>query len=121
VLRTKVDPQPSLFECCSLRSSAVSHLGFPPSIACSTTRCSSSRFVAYFDPCFGRPSIPIETYLRLMHLRFRYRPRLRDSVAPRWPTHSAGALCRIGPYEQGAGPSTLMKITKRCGDDVSPS
>lgn len=29
--------------------------------------------VAYFDPRFGRPSIPIETYLRLMHLRFRYR------------------------------------------------
>jgi IS5 family transposase len=31
------------------------------------------RFVPYFDPHFGRPSIPIDTYLRLMYLRFRYR------------------------------------------------
>jgi IS5 family transposase len=30
-------------------------------------------FVPYFDRCFGRPSIPVETYLRLMFLKFRYR------------------------------------------------
>lgn len=28
---------------------------------------------ALFDPEHGRPSIPIETYLRMMFLRFRYR------------------------------------------------
>ena len=30
-------------------------------------------FAAYFDSRIGRPSIPMETYLRLMFLKFRYR------------------------------------------------
>ncbi|MGB5760455.1 MAG: transposase, partial [Acidimicrobiales bacterium] len=30
-------------------------------------------FRRYFDPVWGRPSIPIETYLRLMFLKYRYR------------------------------------------------
>jgi IS5 family transposase len=30
-------------------------------------------FRAFFDPAFGRPSIPMETYLRLMFLKYRYR------------------------------------------------
>jgi hypothetical protein len=29
-------------------------------------------FAAYFDARIGRPSIPMETYLRLMFLKFRY-------------------------------------------------
>ena len=30
-------------------------------------------FVPFFDARIGRPSIPVETYLRLMFLKFRYR------------------------------------------------
>ncbi len=30
-------------------------------------------FAAYFDARIGRPSIPMETYLRLMFVKFRYR------------------------------------------------
>ena len=30
-------------------------------------------FARYFDARIGRPSIPMETYLRLMFLKFRYR------------------------------------------------
>ena len=30
-------------------------------------------FVPFFDPRVGRPSIPMEVYLRLMFLKFRYR------------------------------------------------
>ena len=29
-------------------------------------------FVPFFDPRIGRPSTPMETYLRLMFLKFRY-------------------------------------------------
>jgi len=32
-------------------------------------------FVPFFDPRVGRPSTPMETYLRLMFLKFRYRTR----------------------------------------------
>ena len=30
-------------------------------------------FAPFFDPVWGRPSIPMECYLRLMFLKFRYR------------------------------------------------
>ena len=30
-------------------------------------------FAAYFHPVLGRPSTPVECYLRLMFLKFRYR------------------------------------------------
>jgi len=30
-------------------------------------------FVPFFDPRMGRPSTPMETYLRMMFLKFRYR------------------------------------------------
>jgi IS5 family transposase len=30
-------------------------------------------FVSLFDPRLGRPSTPMQTYLRLMFLKFRYR------------------------------------------------
>ena len=30
-------------------------------------------FLPFFDPRIGRPSTPMETYLRLMFLKFRYR------------------------------------------------
>ena len=30
-------------------------------------------FEPFFDPRIGRPSTPMETYLRLMFLKFRYR------------------------------------------------
>ncbi len=30
-------------------------------------------FRPFFDPVIGRPSIPIETYIRMMFLKYRYR------------------------------------------------
>ena len=39
-------------------------------------------FAPYFDPRIGRPSIPMETYLRMMFLKFRYRLGY-ESLVPR--------------------------------------
>ena len=39
-----------------------------------------SPFVPFFDPRMGRPSTPIETYLRLMFLKFRVPAGLRELV-----------------------------------------
>jgi IS5 family transposase len=71
---------------------------------------------AHFDPILGRPSIPIETYLRMMYLKDRYRlgyePLCRevgDSIA--WMR-----FCRIAFGSSVPHPSTLMKITTRCGE-----
>jgi len=47
-------------------------------------------FVPSFDPRVGRPSTPMETYLRMMFLKFRYRLAMRP-CAPRSLTRSPGA------------------------------
>jgi IS5 family transposase len=72
-------------------------------------------FVAFFDPRIGRPSTPMETYLRLMFLKFRYRlgyeslcREVSDSITWR-------RFCRIGLDGSVPHPTTLMKLTTRCG------
>ena len=118
MLRTKVSPQPSLFE--SMLGDEFRRL--PPGLsgvdALLDDPAFFAPFVPYFDPRFGRPSIPIETYLRLMHLRFRYRLGFETLCAEVTDSLSWRRFCRIGPYDKVPDPSTLMKITKRCGSDV---
>ena len=72
-------------------------------------------FVPFFDPRMGRPSTPMETYLRLMFLKFRYRlgyeslcREVSDSITWR-------QFCRIGIDQPVPHPTTLMKLTTRCG------
>ena len=71
-----------------------------------------------FDARIGRPSIPMETYLRLMFLKFRYRlgyevlcREVADSIS--WQR-----FCRIPFGTRVPHPTTLVKITTRCGDDA---
>ena len=75
-------------------------------------------FAAHFDARIGRPSIPMETYLRLMFLKFRY--RLGDESLCREVADSISwqRFCRIPLGTRVRHPSTLMKITTRCGDDA---
>ena len=75
-------------------------------------------FARYFDARIGRPSIPMETYLRLMFLKFRYRlgyealcREVADSISWR-------RFCRIPLGIRVPHPTTLMKITTRCGDEA---
>ena len=118
MLRTKVDPQPTLWE--SLLPEEFRRL--PPGLSAIDAFLDDpvffEPFVAYFDPRFGRPSIPIETYLRLMHLRFRYDMGFESLCAEVTDSLSWRRFCRIGPYDKVPDPSTLMKITRRCGSDV---
>ncbi|RYF61426.1 MAG: transposase, partial [Comamonadaceae bacterium] len=72
-------------------------------------------FVPYFDPRIGRPSTAMETYLRLMFLKFRYRlgyeslcREVSDSITWR-------RFCRIPLDGSVPHPTTLMKLTTRCG------
>ena len=72
-------------------------------------------FVPCFDPRMGRPSTPMETYLRLMFLKFRYRlgyeslcREVADSITWR-------RFCRIPLDGAVPHPTTLMKLTTRCG------
>jgi IS5 family transposase len=72
-------------------------------------------FAPFFDPRLGRPSTPMEVYLRLMFLKFRYRlgyetlcREVSDSITWR-------RFCRIPIDGRVPHPTTLMKLTTRCG------
>jgi transposase, IS5 family len=73
-------------------------------------------FAAFFDPRIGRPSIPMETYLRLMFLKFRYRLGYESLCREVSDSISWQRFCRIPLGTRVPHPTTLMKITTRCGD-----
>src|SRR6266542_5757323 len=73
---------------------------------------------AHFSALAGRPSIPIETYLRLMHLKYRYRLGYETLCREVADSLSWMRFCRIPLGTRVPHPSTLEKITTRCGPDV---
>ena len=72
-------------------------------------------FVAFFDPRIGRPSTPMETYLRLMFLKFRYRLGFESLCREVSDSITWRQFCRIGIDQPVPHPTTLMKLTTRCG------
>jgi transposase, IS5 family len=72
-------------------------------------------FVAHFHAALGRPSLPIETYLRLMFLKYRYRLGFEPLCREVADSISWQRFCRIPLGEDVPHPTTLMKITTRCG------
>jgi transposase, IS5 family len=75
-------------------------------------------FAAHFDARIGRPSIPVETYLRLMFLKFRHRLGYESLCREVADSISWQRFCRIPFGTRVPHPTTLMKITTRCGDDA---
>ena len=73
---------------------------------------------AHFRPLFGRPSIPIETYLRMMFLKHRYGLGYESLCREVADSISWSRFCRIPLGERVPHPSTLGKITARCGPEV---
>jgi IS5 family transposase len=73
-------------------------------------------FVAYFDPRIGRPSIPMETYLRMMFLKFRYRLGYESLCREVGDSISWQRFCHIPLGMRVPHPTTLMKLTIRCGE-----
>jgi len=72
-------------------------------------------FRAHFDATLGRPSIPIEQYLRLMFLKSRYRLGYETLCAEVTDSISWQRFCRIPLGGRVPHPTTLMKITTKCG------
>jgi transposase, IS5 family len=72
-------------------------------------------FVAHFHAVLGRPSLPIETYLRLMFLKYRYRLGFEPLCREVSDSISWQRFCRIPLGVAVPHPTTLMKITTRCG------
>ncbi len=75
-------------------------------------------FVPFFDARIGRPSVPMETYLRMMFLTYRYRLGYETLCREVGDSISWQRFCRIPFGTRVPHPTTLMKITTRCGDDA---
>ena len=72
-------------------------------------------FAPFFDPRVGRPSTPMETYLRLMFLKFRYRLGYESLCREVTDSITWRRFCRIALDGSVPHPTTLMKLTTRCG------
>jgi transposase, IS5 family len=73
-------------------------------------------FAPHFHPVIGRPSTPAEWYLRLMFLKFRYRLGYESLCAEVSDSISWRRFCRIPLDARVPHPTTLMKLTTRCGE-----
>ena len=117
MLRT-VNDQPSLWD--AILPSEL--LVLPDELARVDRLLDDSAFFAplapYFDARIGRPSVPMETYLRMMFLKYRYRLGYETLCREVGDSISWQRFCRIPFGTRVPHPTTLMKITTRCGDDA---
>ncbi len=75
-------------------------------------------FVARFACPIGRPTIPIETYLRLMYLKHRYGLGYETLVEEVSDSISWRRFCRIGLSERVPHSTTVLKLTQRFGPEI---
>jgi IS5 family transposase len=117
MLRT-INAQPTLWE--SLLPEAC--WGLPAELEAVDGLLADAVFFApyrsYFHATLGRPSIPIETYLRLMFLKYRYKLGFEPLCREVADSISWQRFCRIPLGMTVPHPTTLMKITTRCGTSV---
>ncbi len=73
-------------------------------------------FARYFHLVLGRPSTPVECYLRLMFLKFRHRLGYESLCAEVSDSISWRRFCRIGLDGTVPHLTTLIKLTARCGE-----
>jgi transposase, IS5 family len=73
-------------------------------------------FAPHFHPVLGRPCTPVECYLRLMFLKFRHRLGYESLCAEVADSISWRRFCRIPLDGRVPHPTTLMKLTTRCGE-----
>ena len=116
----ETDPQASRTLWEALLSEEARRL--PAELAAVDAYLDDERFLApwraLFDRRLGRPSVPIDTLLRLLYLKHRYGlgyeslcREVADSISWRW-------FCRIGLDRPVPHPTTLIKLVRRAGPEV---
>jgi transposase, IS5 family len=119
VLR-ETDPQAGLTLWEALLPEQVRRL--PAELAKIDTYLDDERFIApwraLFDRRLGRPSVPVDTLLRLLYLKHRYQlgyeslcREVADSIGWR-------RFCRLGLDQPVPHPTTLVKLVRRAGPEV---
>jgi IS5 family transposase len=117
VLR-ETDPQTTIWEL--LLPEELKRL--PAELAKVDAYLDDERFIApwraLFDQRLGRPSVPVDTLLRLLFLKYRY--QLGYESLCREVSDSIGwrRFCRIGLDRPVPHPTTLVKLVRRAGPEV---
>jgi len=117
-LLRETDPQTTLWD--ALLPEEAKRL--PAELAAVDAYLDDDRFLAPWRALFsarvGRPSVPIETLLRLLYLKHRYGlgyetlcKEVSDSISWR-------RFCRIGLDRSVPHPTTLVKLVRRAGPEV---
>jgi IS5 family transposase len=75
-------------------------------------------FVERFFCPIGRPTIPIDSYLRLMYLKHRHSLGYETLVREVADSLSWRRFCRIQLHKAPPHPTTLMKLTRRFGPEI---
>ncbi|HZA84157.1 MAG TPA: ISNCY family transposase [Actinomycetes bacterium] len=73
---------------------------------------------ALFDRRLGRPSVPVDTLLRLLYLKHRYGLGYESLCREVSDSISWRRFCRIGLDRPVPHPTTLVKLVRRAGPEV---
>jgi transposase, IS5 family len=74
---------------------------------------------ALFDRRLGRPSVPVDTLLRLLYLKHRYGLGYESLCREVADSLSWRRFCRIGLDRPVPHPTTLVKLVRRAGPEVT--
>jgi transposase, IS5 family len=117
VLR-ETDPQTTMWEL--LLPEEAKRL--PAELAAVDAYLDDERFIApwraLFDRRLGRPSVPIDTLLRLLYLQHRYQLGYETLCREVSDSISWRRFCRIGLDRPVPHPTTLVKLVRRAGPEV---
>lgn len=75
-------------------------------------------FVKRFNVLMGRPCVPIETYVRLMYLKFRHQLGYETLVAEVSDSYMWRKFCGIGLNDRVPDSTTLIKLTHKYGEET---
>jgi IS5 family transposase len=75
-------------------------------------------FIKRFNVLMGRPCVPIETYVRLMYLKFRHQLGYETLVAEVSDSYAWRRFCGIGYNDRMPDSTTLIKLTHKYGEET---
>jgi IS5 family transposase len=94
----------------------------PAELAAVDAFLDDERFIAPWRAVFsnrlGRPSVPIDTLLRLLYLKHRYQLGYETLCREVSDSISWRRFCRIGLDRPVPHPTTLVKLVRRAGPEV---
>ncbi len=112
------DPQPSLWE--ALLPEELKRL--PAELEAIDAYLDDERFIApwraHFHQRLGRPSVPVESLLRLLYLKHRYQLGYESLCREVSDSISWRRFCRIGLEGPVPHSTTLVKLVRRAGPEV---